>query len=356
MSSELVLSLVTRPDVSKPRWSQESFEGRLRHFYSTVNPLNILVSSEGLETSRKVISDYKKGIVGPSLTVDQLWRHKQIYDSAFHPETGEKMFILGRMSAQVPCNMIITGGLLTFYKNPRGVFFWHWLNQSFNANVNYANRSGENPITLKELGCAYVGATTGALAVAFGLNQVVGKFPPLELGCAYVGATTGALAVAFGLNQVVGKFPPLVGRLVPFAAVACANAINIPLMRYKEFTDGITLEDETGRVVGKSTSIAKFAVTEVVVSRVGMALPYMVLTPVIMNQIVKTMWYQRRPWTAGPIQTVLAGLGLLVSTPFCCALFPQKKSIEVAKLDEAARAQVEAVPNPPKVVYYNKGL
>uniref|UniRef100_A0A1I7Y3D1 Sidoreflexin n=1 Tax=Steinernema glaseri TaxID=37863 RepID=A0A1I7Y3D1_9BILA len=326
MSSELVLSLVTRPDVSKPRWSQESFEGRLRHFYSTVNPLNILVSSEGLETSRKVISDYKKGIVGPSLTVDQLWRHKQIYDSAFHPETGEKMFILGRMSAQVPCNMIITGGLLTFYKNPRGVFFWHWLNQSFNANVNYANRSGENPITLK------------------------------ELGCAYVGATTGALAVAFGLNQVVGKFPPLVGRLVPFAAVACANAINIPLMRYKEFTDGITLEDETGRVVGKSTSIAKFAVTEVVVSRVGMALPYMVLTPVIMNQIVKTMWYQRRPWTAGPIQTVLAGLGLLVSTPFCCALFPQKKSIEVAKLDEAARAQVEAVPNPPKVVYYNKGL
>ncbi|KAK0424633.1 hypothetical protein QR680_008761 [Steinernema hermaphroditum] len=326
MSSELVISLVTRPDVSKPRWDQKTFEGRLRHFYSTVNPLNILISSKGLETSRNVISNYKKGVVCPSLTVDQLWRHKQIYDSAFHPETGEKMFILGRMSAQVPCNMIITGGLLTFYKNPRGVFFWHWLNQSFNANVNYANRSGENAITMK------------------------------ELMCAYLGATTGALTVALGLNQVVGKFPPLVGRLVPFAAIAVANAINIPLMRYKEFTDGITLEDETGRAVGKSTSVAKYAIAEVVLSRVGMALPYMVLTPVIMNQIVKTLWYQRRPWTAAPIQTVLAGLGLLISTPFCCALFPQKKSVEVAKLDPEARAQIEAVQNPPKVVYYNKGL
>lgn len=51
---------------------------------------------------------------------------------------------------------------------------------------------------------------------------------------AYVAATTASVVTALGFNRMIASRPALaagiVGRLVPLAAVAAANCVNIPLM------------------------------------------------------------------------------------------------------------------------------
>ncbi|XP_039727400.1 sideroflexin-3 isoform X2 [Pteropus medius] len=273
-------------NIQEPRWDQSTFLGRARHFFTVTDPRNLLLSGAQLEASRNIVQNYRAGVVTPGLTEDQLWRAK---------------------------------------KTPT-VVFWQWVNQSFNAVVNYSNRSGDAPITVG------------------------------QLGTAYVSATTGAVATALGLKSLTKHLPPLVGRFVPFAAVAAANCINIPLMRQRELQVGIPVTDEAGQRLGHSVTAAKQGIFQVVISRICMAIPAMAIPPVIMDTLEKKEFLKRRPWLGAPLQVGLVGFCLVFATPLCCALFPQRSSIHVSRLEPELRAQIHQQNPSVEVVYYNKGL
>mmetsp|Transcript_19955 Transcript_19955/g.33391 ORF Transcript_19955/g.33391 Transcript_19955/m.33391 type:complete len:323 (+) Transcript_19955:122-1090(+) len=319
-----------RLNLDSPRYDQDTFEGRAKHFFATTNPLNVLASDEELERAKKIVMDYKAGTEDKSLTEDEIWAAKELYDSAYHPQTGEKVFILGRMSFQVPGNMTITGFMMTFYKSTPAVVFWQTANQSFNAIVNYCNRNASVGVSNEQLATAYVGATSASVLTALGFNKVISSSPALSSG--------------------------IVGRLVPLMAVAAANCVNIPLMRQQEVKNGIMIETEAGEEVGLSTNAATTALMQVIPSRVGMAFPGMFIPPVLMSRLEKTSTFMKNPWLKAPFTVMLTGACLTFSTPLCCALFPQKSTIHFKDLDPAVqKTAAEKFPGV-QTFYYNKGL
>lgn len=206
-----------RIDIESPRYDQNTFEGRAKHFFITTNPLNVLATDEQLNKAKDIVEAYRAG-KNLDITEDELWAAKQLYDSAFHCQTGEKLFILGRMSFQVPGNMLISGCMMTFYKSTPAVIFWQVVNQSFNAIVNYSNRNASVGVSNEQLASASVAATAAGVLTALGFNKAISASPALSSG--------------------------IVGRFVPLLAVAAANCVNIPLMRQQVQSTALALHTE----------------------------------------------------------------------------------------------------------------
>nr|XP_051679512.1 sideroflexin-2 isoform X2 [Oryctolagus cuniculus] len=264
-------------NIDAPRWDQGTFLGRVKHFFNITDPRTIFVPERELDWAKATVEKSRLGVMPPGTQVEQLLYAKKLYDSAFHPDTGEKMNVIGRMSFQVPGGMIITGFMLQFYRTMPAVIFWQWVNQSFNALVNYTNRNAACPTSVR------------------------------QMALAYFTATTTAVATAVGMNMLTKRAPPLVGRWVPFAAVAAANCVNIPMMRQQELLQGISVKDRSHNEVGQSRRAAAVGITQVVISRITMAAPGMILLPIVMQRLEKLHFMKRVRVLHAPLQVMLCG-------------------------------------------------
>ncbi|GAA5871128.1 hypothetical protein JCM1840_007599 [Sporobolomyces johnsonii] len=312
-------------DITQPRYDTKTYIGRLRHFASITSPLTLFASSTDLKNAQRLLQEYQQG-TGEGRKAwgreDEMgvWKAKQLVDSSIHPDTGEAVPLPFRLSAFVPTNLLIVGGMLMPNPTLKSVIFWQWANQSLNVCVNYSNANKSIEMSNSEIASAYVAATVASCTIAVSLSQLVPRL------------------------RVSPAAKALLGKLVPFAAVASAGCVNIGLMRWKEMRDGISVyapsDPKTGRPsnqeLGKSSIAGTYAVGQTAASRVLTNIPTLILPPLIITVLERRGAFARPNGRALSTATNLGliGLSLLVFLPPAIAAFPSRASIDPKKLEK----------------------
>ncbi|KAL8715592.1 MAG: hypothetical protein Q9220_000928 [cf. Caloplaca sp. 1 TL-2023] len=328
-------------DLPSSQYNLETYWGRVKQSADIADPRTLFVSTAGLEDAKNLVSSYRQGHV-TSMT-PELWKAKKIVDSTLHPDTGQPVFLPFRMSCFVISNLVVTAGMLTPGLTTTGTLLWQITNQSLNVAINSANANKSTPLSTSKMVQSYSLAVSASCAVALGLNALVPR-----------------------LKRLSPSTKTVLTRLVPFAAVASAGALNVFLMRGEEIRRGIDVfpvlsEGEKAKLVeqgkdteslGKSKKAATLAVGETALSRVLNATPIMVLPPLILVRLQRTEWLKRRPRMLLPLN-----LGLILTTsifalPLALAAFPQRQAVRAGKLEREIVEQVGVE----GMVEFNRGI
>ncbi|KAI8149437.1 putative mitochondrial transport protein fsf1 [Fennellomyces sp. T-0311] len=318
-------------DLSKPRYPQSTYWGRLRHFIDVTDPRTLFVSRQQLEVAKNLLGQYKQD---PKMQVDpeRLWKAKKVVDSTIHPDTGEPIFLPFRMSAFVPVNLVLVAGMLTPNPSIKTILFWQWANQSVNVAFNSANANKSTPMNWSETAVAYVSAVTTSCALAVGLNQAVPR-----------------LNIAASTKRILAK-------LVPFVAVATAGTVNVFLMRGKEISEGIDVYTEDNERVGKSKKAGLAAISQVALSRILTNAPVLVFPPLILDRLQQKPYFQANPKALLPINFGLIAISMMSALPAAIAVFPQISALETASMEKEFQDLKDSNGKPITRLYYNKGL
>lgn len=265
-----------------------------------------------------------------------LWRAKKVVDSTLHPDTGEPVLLPFRMSCFVLSNLVVTAGMLTPGLGTAGTIAWQITNQSLNVAVNYANANKSAPLSTQTLISSYLTAVTASCSVAVGLNSVVPR-----------------------LRRLSPSLRVTLARLVPFAAVASAGALNVFLMRGEEIRRGIDVyptrkspEDPEPPALGKSKTAATLAVGETAASRVFNSTPVMAIPPLILVRMQQGKWLKSRPNMVLPVNLGLILTTSVLALPLALAVFPQRQTIAASSLEEDIQSKAGRDAN----VEFNRGI
>jgi hypothetical protein len=237
---------------------------------------------------------------------------------SWNADTGTWSEYPGLLTTSPIANMLQTTGTL----------LWQITNQSLNVAINNANANKSTPLSVSKITQSYFLAVGASCSVALGLNALVPR-----------------------LKRVTPATKTILTRLVPFAAVASAGALNVFLMRGEEIRQGIDVypvlsESDKAKLaeegksessvasLGKSKKAATLAVGETAISRVLNSSPIMVIPALLLVRFQKQNWLQKNPRLTLPVNLGLIFGTSMFALPLALAAFPQRQAVDASSLEE----------------------
>jgi len=136
-------------------------------------------------------------------------------------------------------NIPICFGFIIAAPTPFNTVFWQWINQTYNAWLNYGNRNASSTYTTKDISMSYFAACSSSIILGLGIRKLLKKRS----------------------NSATGAKLILLNSISSFFACASAGFINAWCMRQTEMQKGISvMHPETGEDLGKSKKCAYQAV------------------------------------------------------------------------------------------------
>lgn len=279
------------------------------YFFGVTNPKNFMVSDVEIQAGVDTVNRYKEmAAKSENQTIEitlaereQILRGVELMNSSTN-DTGELVFKPFRMCGFVPVNIPILCGIVLSSPTMFNTIFFQWLNQSYNAGLNFGNKNSTCEYTNTDLLGGYVAAVGSSISVAVTLRKLT------------AGMTAGA----------TGKKLLLLNTIVGGTAGGCASFCNTFFMRMAETQKGIDVfkDEELTEKAGVSKKCAESAVIETAMSRSAMSL-ISVFTPCAMILTLGMMGV--RPKNSS-IKTLLEvnciALALLLGLPASVAIFP----------------------------------
>jgi len=241
---------------------------------------------------------------------------------------------LGRMSGFLAANLPITFGLLMAPPTMVNTIFIQWVNQSYMAGLNYANKNDSCSFTTLDMVRGYSIAVTSALFVAMSLRKL----------------TSGITKSATGPRLL------LLNSLVASCAAGSASYCNTTSMRQAEVKNGINVYSSPNLSpdshVGVSKICAKQAVRETALSRVALSILCVCIPTGMLLGLNRVSFIKRAVAASKPLkitqELLCITIALKAGLPLAISIFEPVSSCDGSKLEKEL--------GNPERVYFDKGL
>eukprot|EP00347_Sterkiella_histriomuscorum_P004533 403360099 len=265
--------------------------------------------------------------------VKELRTAETVVSVAVHPDTGNYIPWVCRLSSFLPCNIPIAFGFIIAAPTPFNTIFWQWINQTYNALMNYGNRNATSLYTTEDILKSYSVAVGSSIGVALGIRKMLSGYSKNAVGARLI----------------------VLNSISSFFACSTAGYLNAFFMRRTELEKGIDIMDQEGKFVGKSKIAAQNAVSQTANSRFFLAIPIF-FPPTMLYLIEKKNMMPKNFYLRTCLEVSLIACELYFAAPMAISVYPQSATIQSTDLEKEFQELRDSRGEIIREFVFNKGL